>query len=357
MSAKLYIPKPCHENWDKMTPADKGRHCDVCSKVVKDLTGLNKIQAVQILANSGKKEICGRVDTAILDVHSSKWDTFFTYMKRYGIRALAFIGIIVMDQKVNAQTEVFYPTTGLISMPITKNKVESKKYRIHVIIKDEQGVNVQFAHIEISGKSQGKVDGMTNQEGISNIHFNEDEMGGNDITIGISCMGFETKILNGLYITKTNTTLEVILKTQVTELPEYNLVDNKKIICGKNEHGHTAGMMVMYNITSMGLVSVDGVRRVDSTSTDESLNSGLTKEPLQFKCYPDPTDGIFIIECNKNHVFDLQIFDNSGKMLAVMFQVANRKEIDLSGNSPGIYYVTILENGKVMDTKKVILVK
>ncbi|WP_452603321.1 hypothetical protein [Pontimicrobium sp. MEBiC06410] len=30
---QLSIPKSCHENWDAMTPKDKGRHCKVCEKL------------------------------------------------------------------------------------------------------------------------------------------------------------------------------------------------------------------------------------------------------------------------------------------------------------------------------------
>ena len=38
---KLFIPKPCHENWDEMTPNEKGRFCSICSKTVKDFTKLS----------------------------------------------------------------------------------------------------------------------------------------------------------------------------------------------------------------------------------------------------------------------------------------------------------------------------
>jgi len=39
-SLRLSVPAPCTENWDKMLPAEKGRHCQQCCKTVVDFTGM-----------------------------------------------------------------------------------------------------------------------------------------------------------------------------------------------------------------------------------------------------------------------------------------------------------------------------
>lgn len=54
----IQINDPCHEDWNKMTPQDQGRHCDSCQKVVVDFT----IKSDAFIAGHLKKHnnVCGR---------------------------------------------------------------------------------------------------------------------------------------------------------------------------------------------------------------------------------------------------------------------------------------------------------
>lgn len=63
---KITIPKPCHENWDLMTPAEKGRFCSVCTKVVRDFTDCSDEEIVSEISNSEEK-ICGNFRTTQLN--------------------------------------------------------------------------------------------------------------------------------------------------------------------------------------------------------------------------------------------------------------------------------------------------
>lgn len=56
---KITIPKPCHENWDAMTPDEKGRFCSVCSVSVQDFTNCSDEEIVNEFSQKSGK-ICGR---------------------------------------------------------------------------------------------------------------------------------------------------------------------------------------------------------------------------------------------------------------------------------------------------------
>ncbi len=56
----ISIPKPCHEDWNKMLPREQGAFCNVCSKTVIDFTSLSDEEVKNyFLVNRGQKT-CGR---------------------------------------------------------------------------------------------------------------------------------------------------------------------------------------------------------------------------------------------------------------------------------------------------------
>jgi hypothetical protein len=62
---KITIPKPCHEDWDKMTPNDNGRFCGSCSKNVVDFTNMLPDE-IQIYFQQ-HNNVCGRFKNSQLD--------------------------------------------------------------------------------------------------------------------------------------------------------------------------------------------------------------------------------------------------------------------------------------------------
>jgi hypothetical protein len=60
MPLQISIPTPCHEDWNEMTPADKGRHCSHCSKTVVDFTHSNPQEILFYLNQHASEKLCGR---------------------------------------------------------------------------------------------------------------------------------------------------------------------------------------------------------------------------------------------------------------------------------------------------------
>src|SRR5882724_12291071 len=56
---QIQIPTPCHENWQNMTPNDKGKHCMSCQKTVIDFTNMSDRQILAHITNASSS-VCGR---------------------------------------------------------------------------------------------------------------------------------------------------------------------------------------------------------------------------------------------------------------------------------------------------------
>lgn len=63
---KITIPKPCHENWETMTPEEKGRFCSVCSKTVRDFSLTSDQEIVEVFSHSSE-DICGNFNESQLN--------------------------------------------------------------------------------------------------------------------------------------------------------------------------------------------------------------------------------------------------------------------------------------------------
>ncbi len=61
---KIYIPEPCHEDWDKMTPNTQGAFCKSCAKTVVDFSGKSDREINAFLLENTDKKICGRFKTS-----------------------------------------------------------------------------------------------------------------------------------------------------------------------------------------------------------------------------------------------------------------------------------------------------
>lgn len=62
---KIQLENDCQQSWDDMSPAEGGRYCAQCTKVVTDFTYLSTEQIIQTL--SANSTLCGRFTAIQLD--------------------------------------------------------------------------------------------------------------------------------------------------------------------------------------------------------------------------------------------------------------------------------------------------
>ena len=64
---QLTIPIPCHEDWDAMTPVDKGKFCGSCQKHVVDFSNMSDRQVAEFFKKPSSGSVCGRFMNDQLD--------------------------------------------------------------------------------------------------------------------------------------------------------------------------------------------------------------------------------------------------------------------------------------------------
>ena len=95
MKYKITIPKPCSENWDSMTSAEKGRYCAVCDKTVHDFSSFTKSELQVFLEEN--KGVCGKIPTKLLDFPMAKERS--SYAATIALAAVLSVGTAVAQNR------------------------------------------------------------------------------------------------------------------------------------------------------------------------------------------------------------------------------------------------------------------
>ncbi|WP_415327751.1 TonB-dependent receptor plug domain-containing protein [Chryseobacterium sp. MMS23-Vi53] len=137
---KITIPKPCHENWNLMTPDEKGRFCTVCSKTVRDFTVASDEEIIDTFTNS-TEEICG-------NFHESQLNRNLQYSYINSMFAKFAVGFIMTTGGfVSVQGQQNYSNDSLKAATLeevvitgwkTKQKTQSMVTGASTVVSQEQ---------------------------------------------------------------------------------------------------------------------------------------------------------------------------------------------------------------------------
>jgi hypothetical protein len=97
------------------------------------------------------------------------------------------------------------------------------------------------------------------------------------------------------------------------------------------------------------------------TTTFDVVSGIGTVQNSAFRIYPNPTTGIFTVsfEAKSSSNDRVRIYDQAGKIVTEhsinLSSGANELKMDLAGQAKGIYFISIIQDGKKMSTEKIIL--
>jgi len=224
---QLHIPEPCHENWDKMTPVEKGRFCNACQKQVVDFTGMSDEQMIAFFRKPTTGSVCGRFIGDQLNrdiVVPKKRIPWVKYFFQFALPAF------LISFKATAQGKVKIlsgDTTIITSSPAIRGKVAVGPISEKIIqgrITDNNGNGIVGAIVTI--KNMG-ISTATDSKGYYKLNYSGHA---SSIIVAVSAIGF---------IEKERTV--VINKKKVDPL----IVKFKLLSKNNDETAVTAGLVVV----------------------------------------------------------------------------------------------------------------
>jgi hypothetical protein len=190
LSIKITIPTPCHEDWNKMTPNNIGKYCDVCCKTVVDFTTW---QPQQILLHfESNTNVCGRFNPAQLDEPLPTVEDFVKQISYFSIpflkkvaAILLFVFFIVGSNNkalaqgapmVMKQDSVKKKGVALKDSLINVNKSDTTHYYSNAIFQTESSLKTTFL-INKKRKTPKRKHKSTKKKLASNLYFLPATMG------------------------------------------------------------------------------------------------------------------------------------------------------------------------------------
>ena len=70
---RLSVPKPCHEDWNKMTLNEQGAFCKVCAKTAVDFSKMTDEEVLNYFKSKGEKKLAAALRHRSWHPTSLRW--------------------------------------------------------------------------------------------------------------------------------------------------------------------------------------------------------------------------------------------------------------------------------------------
>jgi len=349
-SISISIPKPCHEDWNKMTPNEQGAHCAVCAKTVVDFSNKTDIEIIDIFEKKKEEKVCGRFAPSQLSrpvVSFNESDSTSKILKFVYALLMAFGITLFNGMDVNAQTirgEVRVKTQGKVAVVRHDPPIQTSQ-------KDTTTKGIQTLPTNCGTELKGDV--AIEQLGQTIVKYEPIKITGDTIAVEEIISSIDTTAHP--IATNAIEPIEVVEKTEafpmvfgmiamsvppIIEKPNVPVVDT-----------------VIPHMQNQGITPV-----IDTATTKESVNSEtiiLPPSDLEIIASPNPSNGSIVLsyELKESAAVQIDLFDITGKRVKVLWQLskqyAGKYNITYNINDlqDGIYIATIIADNKKSSTR------
>ena len=375
---QIHIPKPCHEDWNKMAPVDKGKFCGSCNKQVVDFSLMSDQQVLNYFSLATGKT-CGRFAedqlqreliptkiekkknwwfaalmplllffdkataqkknvTTLVAPAVIKKDPIQQIMGKVAMSVLKDNEALIAEAEKNKQCARLLGDTVLtpIHEPFTKDKfVTVDKLSIIGKVVDENGNTVPFATVSINRA-------FTSFSADSNGHFQAKINNlGNSINVEVSAIGYETKQVE--INSKELNNISIILPYSEVKLPDVTVIADPFLT------GRLGGAVCIITKVTKNDLRDTVIRKVFRNEA--------------FTAYPNPSlkGSALHIDIKRAGEYSIQLLDNNSKLISVdEFTAASNHAVTSveipSTLASGIYYIRVIdERNKKSYTDKIVV--
>lgn len=364
MNGKIFIPKPCHENWNKMTPEEQGRHCAVCSKVVQDYSNMNTHEIIDSLKKS-EGEVCGRINVKQVTPVNRKQKIAFMLNSWFYRRAvypiMALLGITFVSKKALAQVDANeYQLKGKVAY----QDYHTNSHKVVVIVKNQAGEIIPNSIVRILNVNNPQnAPYKTDNEGQVSFTVKGNQISGHELELEIEANGYSYKHMK-IRLNKPVHKIEVRMEEEIFIMGEMayvepvneQVIENTPLVDEKIEMVQCEFELIK-NLPEIPSEIIDIMEANHMVNNDNNGHTNVTFNSGKFSVYPIPSNDKVNIVNSSDEKFNLDIFDANGKKIHSLVNASNRYSLDVTNYAAGLYYVVITVNGWVIETRKMIVTK
>lgn len=369
----FYIPKPCHENWNTMTQQEKGRHCDVCSKVVVDFTKKSPVEVNTIMAQA-EGSVCGNFNIdqlnkeAQMKVFKNPLNLFNRNFKYF---AMSVFGFFAINKKSEAQMKGKVAIRGDVA-PYEYDNTNKVITTLHGSILKHDGKPAGGSTIRLvsGGKEIGTTIAIAN--GSYSIKIQPGKIVDKKINVFVDNDYYESKSITDLAITKPENKLNITLDEMYMMLGEVAFVPQKIDTVKTIAIPDTAKSTNDEVIIAIKNIPVDTTTKTTCTETytllpvdtsSENTNKNqetpinnlvIRPEDITASIYPNPAGTYATVYCNKAANYKIELFDLKGALQQTVSFNGNQIKLDVSTFESGTYVVRVNDETGTVNSLKLV---